>query len=53
MKIGIIGFGYVGQAVYSAIKFKDNVYINDKYKTLKNNKSIKEIKENAIVFLFV
>jgi UDPglucose 6-dehydrogenase len=52
--IGIIGFGYVGQAVYSAVPRKSSIMINDKYKDVHNNKSITEIKENCdIIFICV
>lgn len=48
MKIGIAGFGFVGQAVYGSIKDTRDVIIYDKYK--KSNK-LEELKGCAFVFV--
>lgn len=37
MKIGIAGFGFVGQAVYGSIKDKQNVIISDPFKNYHND----------------
>lgn len=54
MKIGIIGFGYVGQAVYGNIKDKTRVLINDVYKTVSNNTSVDVMKKQCdVIFVCV
>jgi len=49
-KIGIIGFGFVGQALYNSIKDKDSVIIYDKYK---NYSEFNEIFDTDVVFVQV
>ena len=51
--IGIIGFGFVGQAVYSGITDKNRVKVHDKYKDIDNNRSLSDIMECSKIFVCV
>jgi UDPglucose 6-dehydrogenase len=46
-KIGIIGFGTVGQAVYSNARYKNDILIFDKNKNLNKIKPLEKLKEEC------
>lgn len=53
MKVGIIGYGYVGQAMHSILKDDVTTCIVDPYKEVVNNSDITKVYDADIVFVCV
>ena len=56
MRIGIIGMGYVGSAVYAGVKpdYRDNVMVHDKYKDIPDGYPLNSLKNNcSVIFICV
>lgn len=52
MKIGIIGLGFVGSAIYNSVKDKSKVYVYDKFKDdLNTDEAFNEVTRTDILFL--
>ena len=46
-KIGIIGFGFVGQAIYASTKYKSEVLVYDAYKEIQDNTKLNDLKKEC------